>query len=161
RPEVRASAASTWQAALATPPAPPRGTHRRVCHMDLYPTLLDLAGLPANPANEGRSLMPLLDDPDAEGYDAALITHGYGNHAVRTERWHYIRYEDGTEELYDQWTDPNQWNNLADFGQYAGMISELKRHLPDWDAPWDPAAAQGSHYNEYMKDLFERHRADP
>ena len=138
---------------------PPRRTHRPVGHVDIYPTLLDLAGLPPDTANEGVSLVRLLDDPDAAGYDATVITHGYGNHAVRTDRWHYIRYADGTAELYDQLTDPNQWINLADRQQYAGLIDRLSRHLPAADAPWDRAAARNAGYNDYMQDSFERHGA--
>ena len=79
---------------------------RPVSLLDLYPTLLELAGLPAKPDNEGVSLVPLLKDPAAAWDHAALTTKGFKNHAVRTERWRYIRYADGAEELYDHDRDP-------------------------------------------------------
>lgn len=139
---------------------PPHRTHRPVSQLDLYPTLVELAGLPPNPTNRGRSLAPLLLNPDAEGYAAVIITHGYGNHAVRSERWRYIRYEDGAEELYDHWNDPQEWTNLAAVPHLKPVIAALRGHLPKDNARWDPRVTQGSHYNEYMRDLFERSRAD-
>jgi arylsulfatase A-like enzyme len=138
----------------------PRQSHRPVDHLDIYPTLLELANLPPNPSNEGRSLVPLLDDPEAEGFEAALTTHGYGNHAVRTLRWRYIRYEDGAEELYDHFVDPNEWKNLAGRAQYEKIIAELRNHLPDTDAAWDPLSVRGADYNDYFSELLERTRAD-
>jgi arylsulfatase A-like enzyme len=68
---------------------------RTVTLMDLYPTLADLCGLPVDPEWEGHNLRPLLEDPTAPWPHAALTTHGRNNHAVRTERWRYIRYADG------------------------------------------------------------------
>jgi len=135
-------------------------THRPVNHIDIYPTLLDLAHLPPNPDNEGQSLVPLLENPEAEGFKASVTTHGFGNHSVRTERWRYIRYEDGSEELYDHWTDPNEWTNLALRSQYIDVIEELRGHLPEVNVPWDANVSRGSHYNQYMRDLFERTRSD-
>ncbi len=138
----------------------PRQTHRPVNHTDLYPTLLDLAGLPPNPRNEGQSLVPLLDNPDAPGFEASITTHAYGNHAVRTEHWRYIRYEDGAEELYDHRADPHEWTNLAGRSQYESVLNTLRTHLPSRDAPWDPATSRGSDYNDFLKELFARTRAD-
>jgi iduronate 2-sulfatase len=138
----------------------PKRSHRPVNHIDIYPTLLDLAHLPPNPDNEGQSLVPLLENPEAEGFDASVTTHGFGNHAVRTDRWRYIRYEDGSEELYDHWTDPNEWTNLALRSQYANVIKELRGHLPEVNVPWDANVSRGSHYNQYMRDLFEKTRSD-
>jgi arylsulfatase A-like enzyme len=78
--------------------------------IDLYPTLVELAGLemPAHP--EGVSLLPLLRDPDAEWEHAAVSTNRFGNHAVSSDRYRYIRYLDGTEELYDIASDPHEWD---------------------------------------------------
>lgn len=135
-------------------------THKPVNHMDIYPTLLDLANLPHNPDNEGRSLAPLLENPDAEGFYSSITTHGYGNHTVRTERWRLIRYEDGARELYDHWTDPNEWKNLASLPQYSGIIRKLETHLPAEDAKWDINTHRGSDYNQFFIDLFERTRGD-
>jgi len=131
-------------------------------HLDIYPTLLELANLPANTDNEGKSLVPLLDNPKAEGFEnsASITTHAYGNHAVRTVRWRYIRYADGAEELYDHWTDPNEWRNLAVLPNYVKIIEKLQRHLPDEDAFWYEDTVRGSDYNQYFRDLFEQTRRD-
>jgi arylsulfatase A-like enzyme len=88
-------------------------SNRPVELLSIYPTLIDLCGLPANPKLEGVSLQPLLENPNADWKHVAISTLGQNNHAVRDERWRYIRYADGSEELYDHQTDPNEWNNLA------------------------------------------------
>jgi iduronate 2-sulfatase len=133
-------------------------TNKPANHIDLYPTLLDLAKLPPNKKNEGKSLVPLLDDPDSKGYEASLTTFGFGNHSIRTERWRYIRYEDGSEELYDHWVDQNEWNNLADAVQYKNVKNQLRNFLPETNAPSDPHSRQGMDYNPYLLDLYERTR---
>ena len=110
-------------------------TARPVSLMDLYPTLADLAGVPTPSHVEGRSLVPLLDDPAREWPYPALTTYGRGNHAVRTERYRYIRYADGSEELYDHANDPDEWTNLASDGRHAALKAELARALPATNAP--------------------------
>lgn len=102
---------------------------RTVSLLDLYPTLQELCGLTANPALEGRSLVSLLADPQRSWEWPALSTWGAGNHAVRSERWRYIRYRDGTEELYDQRADPNEWTNLAARPESAAVKTELARWI--------------------------------
>ncbi len=101
--------------------------------LDLYPTLLELAGLPARGDLDGESLTPLLLDPRAKRERPAVMTYLAGNHAVRAERWRYIRYADGTTELYDHERDPNEWRNVA--AQHPGVARELDRWLPATDAP--------------------------
>lgn len=100
----------------------------------LYPTLLDLAGLPADPECDGVSLRPLLEKPEAEWDRPAVMTYGRGNHAVRSHRWRYIRYADGTEELYDHETDPFEWDNLAQQSEFAPVLDEHRMHLPAVEA---------------------------
>lgn len=99
--------------------------------VDIYPTLLELTGLPPKPDNDGESLVPLLKNPNAKREQPAVMTWQRGNHAVRTERWRYIRYYDGSEELYDHTRDPWEWKNLAGDPEYADVIAEHKRWLPD------------------------------
>ncbi len=111
---------------------------RTVSLLDLYPTLIDLCGLPARPELEGRSLLPLLEDPDAAWDRPVLTTHGRGNHAVRSERWRYIRYHDGTEELYDHEADPLEWTNLAEQTGHDRIKRDLSRWLPERNAPDAP-----------------------
>jgi arylsulfatase A-like enzyme len=108
---------------------------RTVNLIDIYPTLLDLCGLPQKPGLEGSSLLPLLKDPDAPWERPAVTTHGRNNHAVRDERWRYIRYADGSEELYDHDADPLEWKNLAREAQYIGLKSKLAAWLPKVNAP--------------------------
>lgn len=131
-------------------------TNKPVNHLDIYPTLLDMANLPPKPDNQGQSLVPLLDNPEAEGFSSSITTHGYGNHAVRTERWRLIQYEDGSEELYDHWTDPNEWYNLADKVQFADVLINLRSYLPTKNALWDPNTERGSDYNQYFIELFNK-----
>ncbi|MCX7014475.1 MAG: sulfatase [Candidatus Sumerlaeota bacterium] len=111
---------------------------RPVSLLDLYPTLVEMCGLPEAPGLEGACLAPLLSDPDAQWDHAAVSTTGFRNHAVRTERWRYIRYADDSEELYDHDADPREWTNLASQPQYASTIADLRRWLPAHDAPRNP-----------------------
>ncbi len=99
--------------------------------IDMYPTLLELAGLPARDSLEGLSLGPQLRNPRAKRDRPAITTHNHDNHGVRSERWRYITYADGSEELYDIRNDPNEWTNLADDPQYADVIREHRRWLPE------------------------------
>lgn len=104
---------------------------RTVDFMSIYPTLVELCGLPVPAHLEGPSLVPLLKNPGAPWDRPAITTcHGPGNHAVRSEGWRYIRYADGTEELYDETADPLEWKNLAGDARYASTKSELARWLP-------------------------------
>jgi arylsulfatase A-like enzyme len=102
--------------------------------LDLYPTLVELCGLPANEKNDGHSLDPQLRDAAAERPWPAITTHGPGNHSVRTVDWRYIRYAEGSEELYDSRSDPNEWTNLAGDAEYAEKIRELGRWIPKTSA---------------------------
>jgi arylsulfatase A-like enzyme len=115
-------------------------TARPVGVVDLFPTLNELCRLPAVAGLDGQSLMPLLRDPQRAWDRPAVTTHGAGNHAVRSERWRYIRYADGGEELYDHAHDPHEWTNLAARPEFAAVRSELAKSLPKTDAA--PAGAK-------------------
>lgn len=110
-------------------------TDRPVGLIDLFPTLNELCSLPAVDNLEGVSLVPLLRDPQTNWQRPALTTHGRGNHALRTERWRYIRYADGSEELYDHRDDPHEWKNLAGDPAFAAIKTQLEADLPRRDAP--------------------------
>ncbi len=98
--------------------------------LGIYPTLCDLAGIPAPAHLEGANLRPLLEDPAADWDTPAICTHGRGNHMVQTRHQRYIRYENGAEEFYDHREDPNEWTNLAGQEETAEMRRELAKWLP-------------------------------
>jgi arylsulfatase A-like enzyme len=102
--------------------------------LDLYPTLLDLCGLPAKADLDGVSLVPQLRDPNAPTRPV-LTTFGQGNHAVRDARWRLIRYADGSEELYDHRQDPHEWNNLAGDPMFAETVKALRQVLSSRTKP--------------------------
>jgi arylsulfatase A-like enzyme len=113
----------------------PDGVCRRtVDFMSIYPTLTDVCSLPTPKHVEGESIRPLLANPDAPWDRPARSTFLFNNHAVRTEKWRYIRYHDGGEELYDETRDPLEWANLAARKEYAEVKMDLARWLPKVNA---------------------------
>jgi len=122
---------------------------RPVGLIDLYPTLLELANLPKNPQNDGRSIVPLLKDPKIKWNHPALTFWGENNTAVRTEQYRYIRFEDGSEELYDRSADPNEWTNLASNPAYDTLKAELLQHIPKPQAPM--SSVSSFEWNDYWK----------
>jgi arylsulfatase A-like enzyme len=113
----------------------PGRCERTVDFMGLYPTLSDLCGLPIPKHVQGTSFKSLLADPAAKWETPAITTHGANNHGVRTERWRYIRYANGDEELYDHDADPNEWKNLASATEHADVKKELAKWLPKENKP--------------------------
>lgn len=103
--------------------------------LDLYPTLAELCGLPPPARCDGHSLVPQLKDAAAPRAWPAITTHNPDNHAVRSRRWRYIRYADGSEELYDLQADPHEWTNLAGDPTQAAVLAEHRRFLPAESAP--------------------------
>ena len=103
-------------------------TNQPVSLLDLYPTLVEICGLSEPGHLEGKSLVHLLKNAKSKTGDAVLTTHMYKNHAVRSENWRYIRYEDGSDELYDHRKDPREYENLAVYSEY----SEIKDYLAQW-----------------------------
>ncbi|MXY71389.1 MAG: sulfatase [Acidobacteriia bacterium] len=129
-----------WEQASLTPMAIrlPGSAHagktcaRPVGSIDLYPTLADYCRLePTAHQLEGRSLRPLLEDPQADWASPALTTFGEGYASVRDERFRYIRYPDGTEELYDHESDPHEWTNLAADPAHTTVKQRLGAAIPE------------------------------
>ncbi len=98
--------------------------------IDIYPTVLDMLGLPTNPENAGRSLGPVLTGTAMLPLSPQVSVYGRGNFAVIDARYRYIRYADGSEELYDLENDPMEWHNLASDKDMAGIKARLARHIP-------------------------------
>ena len=127
-----------WDVSTRTPLifSAPRGVakdklcQRPVSLIDIYPTLIDLCGLPKRKGLDGQSLKPLLQNPEVKWERPVVITYGLNNHAVQTERWRYIRYRDGGQELYDHERDPNEWTNLAFIPKYSPQKTKLSKWLP-------------------------------
>ncbi|WP_168567179.1 sulfatase [Crateriforma spongiae] len=109
---------------------------RFVSLQDIYPTLVELCGLDRPSYLDGRSMVPLLNDPDAP-WDSTAITclsdksrpeRGYVT--IRNEAGRYIRYEQGQEEFYDTSEDPREWTNQIDNPEYSAIINALKEAVP-------------------------------
>jgi arylsulfatase A-like enzyme len=103
--------------------------------MSVYPTLCDLTSVPKPALLEGDNINPLLSDPAAAWTGVAITTFGQNNHAIRTDRWRYIRYADGTEELYDHENDEYEWTNQAGKPEHAAHKDSLAKHFPTNNVP--------------------------
>ncbi len=130
-----------WEVSTRTPliiAAPEGVAKNRLCQapvslIDLYPTLIDLCALPQRDGLDGQSLQPLLKNPDLDWDHPVVTTYGYQNHTVRTDRWRYIHYHDGGQELYDHKNDPNEWTNIAGNSEHRELIRELQAALPTFN----------------------------
>lgn len=94
--------------------------------IDLYPTLAELCDLKPPAELDGQSLVPLLERPQKETGRAVVTMFDEGNTSLRTHRWRYIRYSDGSEELYDLRNDPNEWTNLASSDSHRDRCQRMK-----------------------------------
>jgi len=121
---------------------------RTVDFMAIYPTLTDLCGVATPSHVQGVSIRSLLQDPQAPWTQPAITTSQEGQHTVRTERWRYIRYQDGGVELYDEVADPFEWTNLAGQKEYADRLQELAAFLPKENKPTLARSAGGAEEGE-------------
>ena len=100
---------------------------RTVSLQSLFVTLNEMCGLPAKKGIDGRSLVPLLRDPKAKWSHAVMTQLDWpGNYAISTQRWRYIHYAKGGEELYDIVSDPFEWKNLAADPEQAERLEEFR-----------------------------------
>lgn len=139
---------SLWERSTHVPLliAGPGVTTNQICGepvelLDLFPTLAELAGLSAPSDLEGHSLVPQLHDARIERVWPAITTANAGNNAVRDRTWRYIRYADGSEELYNLANDPAEWNNLAADPTLAATLRRLRAFAPVADVPPAPGSA--------------------
>ena len=128
---------SLWEDGTRTPMiiAGPGIAKGKVCSkpaqlLDIYPTLLELNGLKADPKLEGNSLVPLLKNPQANWPHMARTSFGPGNYAIVSEHYRYIHYNDGSEEFYDRVKDPHEWKNAITNPEYAATIKIHRAQIP-------------------------------
>ncbi len=175
---------SAWQESTRIPlviRAPGVSKAGEVCDtpvslIDLYPTLIDLCGLPDDTVKndkgrplEGFSMKPLLSDPAAgkwDGPDAVLTAlyrwatyydPAFQSYTLRTKDWRYIRYENEKEELYHCAEDPHEWTNLALNPDHAETLNSFREKLlariPDSIPQKEPTA------EEWKADYFRKNPA--
>ena len=109
-------------------------------NIDLAPTFAEIAGAEAPERVDGRSLLPLLDDPDLPWRQSFLIEHGQVEprevlpggsfEAIRTARWTYVEHGNGERELYDLGRDPYQLDSLAEHAD-PSLLGELSLRLAE------------------------------
>jgi arylsulfatase A-like enzyme len=159
----RVSKHSLWEESTRVPliivqPGQPTQTcDQPVGLIDLYPTLLEFCGLPARKELEGMSLAPLMKDPKADWRFSILTTYARENHALRSQRYRYIRGEDGSEELYDHANDPNEWTNLAKNPEHVELIKRFQAELPKTNPPYHPNVGFGP-INAWFEAHYKRHK---
>ncbi len=106
-------------------------THTPVSLLDIFPTVTDLLGHGIPEFLDGNSLAPLLKDPEATWEYPAVVTFEPENHSILFENWNYIRYMDGSEELYDRSVDPGELHNLAQDPSYRSLMDRFEQWIPE------------------------------
>lgn len=102
------------------------------CHVDVYPTLCDLAGLDAPESVEGESLVPTVSDPDARPRDSVFLAYEDVQRALREERFKLIEYHvdgDRRTQLFDTERDPAETTDLSDDAAHADRLERLRERL--------------------------------
>ena len=139
-------------------------SERFISTLDIYPTLVDLCGLEMPPHLDGRSLRPLLEDPEAEWPSTAIT--GSTNKgipelahlSIRNENGRYIRYSATEEEFYDHNKDPNEWTNEINNPEYAAVIETMRGLLPSIEEAALPMPQQLK--NKGIFDKLQKEKAE-
>ena len=106
--------------------------------IDIFPTLLDLCGLPPEQSAQGKSLKPMLMDEKVSVKNGAISNFkqaGALGYAYRTERYRYVEWisqkskELVCQELYDYQTDPGESKNLATLPENSELVAQLAKNL--------------------------------
>ena len=113
-----------------------KSAHALVEFVDIYPSLVEVCGLPLPAGLEGQSFQPLLDDPAATRPKPAFSWYpkgGYQGTAMRTDRWRFVEWRKRGQpslfELYDHQTDPQENANLADRAERSAEIERFSGEL--------------------------------
>ncbi|MCV9389293.1 sulfatase [Reichenbachiella ulvae] len=114
---------------------PGKEVKQPVSYLSIYPTLLEILGVENDLPLEGESLMPLMNQPDMQWEIPAVVTYPKGSIGVKLDQWNYIKYKDGSEELYDHLVDPREYKNLANDEQYASIMAKLSKFIPKGGVP--------------------------
>jgi len=132
--------------------------------IDIFPTLVDLAGLDQKKDLDGHNLVPLLRDETLPWDYPAITTYDFDEFSIRTENFRYIRYIDGGEELYDHRNDPEEWLNLADNDDYEAVKGQMRELIPADAVPLGPTIELAPHHTppfgsrEQYLDYLESHK---
>ena len=123
-----------WKAPGVTKPG--STSAKPVNLLDIYPTLASLTGCePPEGQLEGNDLTVLMKNPEASWDETTVTTFGYKNYGIRSGRYRYIVYADGSEELYDHEKDKWEWHNLANNPEYAGIKKKMRKRIPAHHEP--------------------------
>jgi len=122
-----------------------------VSNMDLATTVLDIAGLPVPESHDGRSLVPLFRDPNADWRDDLMCEfHGhrflYSQRMIRWSNYKYIFNAPDEDELYDLDQDPHEMMNVIDDPDYADSVQEGRQRLWQWIKDSDDPLAFAAHF---------------
>jgi arylsulfatase A-like enzyme len=156
--KLRWEKATLWEMADNVPFMVRTPEHKRaeskatISLVDIFPTLIDYCGLkmPKQPM-DGNSFAYLLKTPDAKWKNPGLSMYGVEYGSIRTEKYRYIRYPDGSEELYDHDTDPHEFNNLALKPEMTKVKKQLRKHMPK---KWAPSLGGRLEVPRNMKDVM-------
>ncbi|GAB5562518.1 MAG: sulfatase [Synoicihabitans sp.] len=96
---------------------------------DIFPTVSELVGISVPETVQGKSLVPVLQNADAEVRDEAFTIGNYQDFSIRSAEWAYMLYKDDSEELYDMQNDPKQFTNLAEDPAYRHVIATQRKRL--------------------------------
>ncbi|MCK5331302.1 MAG: DUF4976 domain-containing protein, partial [Candidatus Marinimicrobia bacterium] len=110
--------------------------------VDIYPSLIEICRLPRPDHLEGKSFMPLLENPDQKWKKAVFSRYKEGD-SIKTDRYRYTEWTNGDGEvyarmLYDHQNDLMENINIADLPENQALVAKLQtmlqigyRGLPD------------------------------
>ena len=142
--------------------APGTRSDRFVHHfLDLFATLLEIAGHPVPKGCHGRSLMPILRSECLDGWLQEAYCEFHGSHMglyslrlLADERYSYVYHTNDIDELYDHATDPGELRNLAETPEAAAVLQRMRRRMVEWMRNTDDHL-----FNEWTVDWLTKDKA--